>query len=367
MVIPPMYNTKGGNLNHISMDSALAVGNKHNESRIDNTAGIKLLDKGGNPIAEIEDGEVVKNNSMVFSDQTKVDGKRTYADIAKILANKKKKAEKGLKGDALNKKTAELKIANIDREENMLFAKQEMEKLGNSTNFKNDIYAEGGKFDINTLTPFIDNIGNAILTANTPKLREPNLVRRPKLQTTYNINPQLAELKEYDEKTTKTIMDNTSNSNIARNQVAANRLRTTAERNKILANKENMENQLKNQQAIADQRTSTQNASILNRYSDMLTRREGDIQSRISQNLANVAGDIIDKRNFDAQDSYNRERLDIAKKTPSNQGIVRRADLANPFEINYLKNNPQALQEALKRYQGTPEEEEFRKLLGLRP
>lgn len=364
MKLPPSYTTTGGDLLPLSSNTVVAKGNKHEESIIDNTSGIKLM-KGGEPFAEIEDDEVIKNNTMVYSDRTKVDGKNTYADIAKKLGREKGKIEKTIgQGDFINKTTANRKLALLNKAENILFAKQEADK-GNT--HESNYMAKGGDFNIEKLTPYIDNIGNAILTANTPKIPRPELQKPTNLESTYNVEAQLSSLKDSEKNISKLIMDNTSSSKDARNAIASNKLKYTRERNKILENKENKEIALRNAKALNKQRVDTANINSINKFNLNEVQRKSAIQSRLSKNLSNLAGDIIDKRNFEAAENYSNERLEIMKNLPSNSGVVRRVDLNNRFEVDRLKNNPSALKEAFKEYEGTPEEEEFRRIFNYNP
>ena len=72
------YQTKGGNLVPIGDGVEEAIGNQHNEEKIDGVSGIQLS-KNGEPVAEIENKEVVVDGDTVYSHQLKYDGKQSYA------------------------------------------------------------------------------------------------------------------------------------------------------------------------------------------------------------------------------------------------------------------------------------------------
>lgn len=216
------------------------------------------------------------------------------------------------------------------------------------------------------VTPFIDNIGNAILTANTPELRSPTLRRAKNLDTSYNANPELAAVNEAVDANVKTVQQGTRNANIARSNIAATRFRGAQAKGKVLANKQNKETALRNQNALNRQGIQAANAATLNRFGERQTARAGDIQDRISANVANLAGDITTGINNRKDEAFDRERLDIARQT-YNPGTTRRADLLNPSSIERFKSNPESLKRAYNQYKGTPEESKFLEATGYDP
>ena len=78
------YQTKGGNLVPIGDGVEEAIGNQHNEEKIDGVSGIQLS-KNGEPVAEIENKEVVVDGDTVYSHQLKYDGKQSYATITEMV------------------------------------------------------------------------------------------------------------------------------------------------------------------------------------------------------------------------------------------------------------------------------------------
>lgn len=350
----PTYNTKGGNLKPLSSDMKEADGNKHGETTIDNTSGIKLI-KNGKAFAEIEDNETIKDGRMVYSDRLTVDGKQTYADVATRLGKEKGKIEKDLsKGDRITNSTNKRKLELLDRKEDALFIQQENSKKGKKVNSKSIPKAGFGDFLTKTfgkdsgfkekvgkvgkaITPFIDNIGNALITGNTPKIAAPNLERIKNRKTTVNVNPQLNSVNDAVNSASTSIQNNTSNSNVARGNIAATKLEGAKQKAKILANKENVETQLQNQNQDNIQATSARNLARIDDNNMKQTMRADDIGKRNSANLANLAGDFIDKRNFDEESKLNDTKLKILRES-GDKGVTNRAFASVGYNAKVTSN-----------------------------
>lgn len=359
--ISKSYKTTGGELKPISSDMELAKGNKHGETTIDGTSGIKLMDKTGKPFVEIEDEETIKDGVKVYSDQTIYAKGKTYAQTAEALAKKKGTLEKGMnKGTSLNASTSKRKIEVLDKEEDALFAHQEATK----TKARTSVMEEGGwlKKGAEAIVPYLDNVTNAILTSKSPKVPEPVLQIPTSLKTKVNVNPQLNEVTKAVESTADFIQGNTSNSASARNAITKARLEGSAQKANIKANKENAETQLYNANVQNAQQITARNLNTINDTSAKKFARANDIQSRVSANIANLAGDFVDKKNFDAEQAYNKERLDIARQYDTN-GTSLRADLLNPTEVQKLKTDDNYFNEQLERYKDNPKELERLKAL----
>lgn len=120
----PKYN-QGGNMNIVSggvmqplsSDTQKVVGNTHEEG------GVKISNKSGKPIAEVEDEEVIKDGNLVYSERS------GYADKAEKLSKKKAKYEAKLKStNKFERVTAKRNIEKIDFELDEIFKLQELEK-----------------------------------------------------------------------------------------------------------------------------------------------------------------------------------------------------------------------------------------------
>lgn len=380
LAMPPISSTKGGKLKPISSDMVIAKGNKHEETKIDNTSGIKLM-QGNEPVAEIEDDETIKDGVKVYSDRLKAKGNKTYAEVAENLAKKKAKIEKDInKKDLITNNTNKRKLELLDKEEDMLFAKQENSKKPVNTSkanipnakfgdFLKDLFTKGTKTNTtatkiaDNVMPFVDNIGNAIITAKTPKIPGPTLDRIKDNKTTVNVNPQLAAIDNSVASTTEFIKNNTSNSNTARENIASAKIKGANAKANILANKENTETQLTNANNAQVRNTMARNNAKIDANNMQQVARANDIGARVSANLANVAGDYIDKRNFDAVKDYQDEQLDILKHS-GDSGVSRRMQLSNSKEVELMKANPEKYYYLFK---GTPEEKQFLNLTGYNP
>ena len=448
------YQTKGGNLVPIGDGVEEAVGNQHNEEKIDGVSGIQLS-KNGEPVAEIENKEVVVDGDTVFSHQLKYDGKQSYADKMRKITAKRNKLEKeqNTTKDRRVKNTIERKLAGLNMAEEALFTHQEHRKYAEGIKVA-DSFAFGGKlpkfsgggniftdtnngrkyrlvngkkqyfidFDpiktakeeeikLNTalnkkdvdwnastlniqplattgagaatttgattgattakgigsqigsaalqLAPMlIDNIGNLLLTKNTPKLPTPLLNKVEHLETKVNVNPQLAEIRRTNKAVKDNILFNTSNSNNAKNNLVATALAGSRQANEILGGKENQEIALKNADHQNKQMVANTNNATMNEHKFRQYQRINDINSQYSANLADLSKDIgnvitsnkLDKQ-FDASTLANLadDKLgekaaiyignkDFMSKEANRKAMKERADFLSNKGDNYIKN-----------------------------
>ena len=204
----------------------------------------------------------------------------------------------------------------------------------------------------------IDNIGNFLLTKNTPKLPAPLLNKVEPLETKVNVNPQLAEIRRTNKAVKDNILFNTSNSNNAKNNLVATALAGNRQANEILGGKENQEIALKNADHQNKQMVANTNNATMNEYRFRQYQRINDINSQYSANLADLSKDIgnvitsnkLDKQ-FDANTLANLAddtlgekaaiyigNKDFMSKEVNRQAMKERADfLANKGD-NYIKN-----------------------------
>lgn len=333
------YKTIGGDLHEIADGVEVAKGNTHGEKTIDNQYGITLID-GQKPVAEIEDEEVLVDNERVFSDRLMYDKKNSFADKMKKVANKSAKIEKklGKTTDVKSRNGYERQLAGMKMAEEVLYNEQELVKQEEGKK-ELDILAYGGPiqgtmsdeefakslgkfnptspdagmgFDYksfgNQIAPLlVDNIGNALIGLNTPKLPKPMPVVTPRLETQVNVAPQLSAITDAETAITDTILNNTSNSNTARNNIASSRNNSLRSRLNVLGEKENIERGLRNQNAEIAARTANANSERADNYNMMEFTRAGDIQGRTSANLANLSLDINDTLTRMDKDKYYEE------------------------------------------------------------
>ena len=467
------YQTKGGNLVPIGDGVEEAIGNQHNEEKIDGVSGIQLS-KNGEPVAEIENKEVVVDGDTVYSHQLKYDGKQSYADKMRKITAKRNKLEKeqNTAKDRRIKNTIERKLAGLNMAEEALFTHQEHRKYAEGIKVA-DSFAFGGKLpkfsgggniftdtnngkkyrlvngkkqyfidfdpiktakeeeiklntelnkkdvDWNASTPkmldndknnipdlvqapsavnaptmqplatagattgattagagakgigsqigsaalqlapmLIDNIGNFLLTKNTPKLPAPLLNKVEHLETKVNVNPQLAEIRRTNKAVKDNILFNTSNSNNAKNNLVATALAGNRQANEILGGKENQEIALKNADHQNKQMVASTNNATMNEHKFRQYQRSNDINSQYSANLADLSKDIgnvitsnkLDKQ-FDASTLANLadDKLgekaaiyignkDFMSKEANRKAMKERADFLSNKGDNYIKN-----------------------------
>ena len=487
------YQTKGGNLVPIGDGVEEAVGNQHNEENIDGVSGIQLS-KNGEPVAEIENKEVVVDGDTVYSHQLKYDGKQSYADKMRKITAKRNKLEKeqNTAKDRRVKNTIERKLAGLNMAEEALFTHQEHRKYAEGIKVA-DSFAFGGRLpkfnnggsvytdtngrkyrlvngkkqyfidfdpiktakeeeialntalnkkdvDWNASTPkmldkdknnipdlvqapsavnaptmqplvtskvvtgvvpgvgevakvgevaraagtgattagarekgigsqigsaalqlapmLIDNIGNFLLTKNTPKLPTPLLNKVEHLETKVNVNPQLAEIRRTNKAVKDNILFNTSNSNNAKNNLVATALAGNRQANEILGGKENQEIALKNADHQNKQMVANTNVATMNEHKFRQYQRINDINSQYSANLADLSKDIgnvitsnkLDKQ-FDANTLANLadDKLgekaaiyignkDFMSKEANRKAMKERADFLSNKGDNYIKN-----------------------------
>ena len=216
------------------------------------------------------------------------------------------------------------------------------------------------------MTPFLDNIVNYGLIKQTPKI--PNPIKRVAidemampLNTNYNINPTLIannqDLKEFK----KDILNNTSNSNNARAEIASAYAKKLKMNNEVYAQKENIENQLKNQNALNLQSVNNRNVNnhqeidnfnkgLDNKYNWDNMLRDDDIRRQKSILAAETTNDLTnsvqDRRMADLD---NKKIFYDSLKYDDAAGF---ASLIGTPQMDFLMKNPEtrkAVYNSLKR------------------
>lgn len=136
---------------------------------------------------------------------------------------------------------------------------------------------------------------------------EPVAVQAAKLNTTYNINPQLSSIREAEARQFKDIDQNTTSSNVALARKQAARLNSLSQKNELYGQKENIENQLINQDVLNKQQVSAINAQNYNQHlTDTYKHKLAVIQmenekaaqraqntNALINNLAGTVGDLL--------------------------------------------------------------------------
>ncbi len=104
----------------------------------------------------------------------------------------------------------------------------------------------------------------SINKTSAPQVPTPQLVAPAKLKTSININPQLSDVREFELRQNKLVEGNTASSvaSVARQQRVSNN--ALSQRNRLRGEKENLETQLQNQDAMNRQQVASANAQQVN-------------------------------------------------------------------------------------------------------
>lgn len=134
------------------------------------------------------------------------------------------------------------------------------------SNFMNGAGGEAVSAGIGAAGSLISGLLNkgSIDKVSAPQTPAPQLVAPAKLKTTVNINPQLSDVRESELSQNNLIEGNTASSvaSIARQQRVSNN--SLSQRSRLRGEKENMETQLQNQDAMNRQQVASANAQQVN-------------------------------------------------------------------------------------------------------
>lgn len=116
---------------------------------------------------------------------------------------------------------------------------------------------------VGTLISGLLNKGSIDKTS-APQVPTPQLIAPAKLKTSVNINPQLSDVRESELSQNRLVEGNTANSvaSVARQQRISNN--ALSQRSRLRGEKENLETQLQNQDAINRQQVASSNAQQIN-------------------------------------------------------------------------------------------------------
>jgi hypothetical protein len=205
--------------------------------------------------------------------------------------------------------------------------------------------------------PFLDNLANLRTALKTPQVPNALTVPRARMQTSFNINPQLNAIREAGVSANKAIDQGMSQSQVGQANkagVLAERLRQEGE---LRGQKENAEVQMKNQQAMADADTGARNAEILNQNNLQKAAREDQVNQRLGAVVGNLGTDIMNINRESNMRNLDMEKFSIIAKT----NPMAASDLVDtPTGKNYFKTNPNKLKES---YAQAPEGSALREKL----
>lgn len=159
-------------------------------------------------------------------------------------------------------------------------------------------WIKGGANLVGSLLSFRHNLSSA---KNIPEVYKPVYKQAVKLNTNYNINPQLNTLSEMEAASYKDINSNTSSSNTALGRRQAVKLNSLLSRNELYNTKEQEENKLINTDRLNQQEVANANVDLYNAYLDKQYARElesnklrDDAVNGLINNLAGTVGNLIE-------------------------------------------------------------------------
>ena len=154
---------------------------------------------------------------------------------------------------------------------------------------------------------------------------EPISVQAAKLNTSYNINPQLSAIREAEAQQFKDIDQNTTSSSVSLARKQNARLNSLLQRNELYGQKENIENQLINQDKLNRQQVSAINAQNYNQYLQdkykhnlAVTQMENEKLAQKAKNtnalVNNLAGTVGGLMSAGVANYQNKEYKEMLKK-----------------------------------------------------
>ena len=322
--------TSGGSATPIGNNSYLLQGRKHTEGGI-------VIGKGKNSI-EAEAGEVVKidkkDKEMKILSTLPLT-RSGLSPAAKAISNPKQtdsafkeqesfKREKGITNSRFAKKGT---TVELDADGNPI---KKVSKFSKFLDKNGDAISSG----IGAIGSLVSGFMNKSSINNIQAPQKPQLVAPAKLKTTINVNPQLSDITENELTTRRDIAGNTSSSvaSLARRQRVSNA--SLSERNRIRGEKENMETQLKNQDAMNRQSVAAQNAATTNAHNNIVTQIENDKIQAIANNRTAMI-DSVTGAVRDYQLGRDKKKMDRLRLAAQMSATPEQVDL---FEKNMDKN-----------------------------
>lgn len=180
-----------------------------------------------------------------------------------------------------------------------------------------------------SLLSFGHNLGNS---RNIPKIQEPVYKQAEKLNTTYNINPQLNTLSETESNLIKNINNNTTSSNTALNRMQNLKLNTLLSKNELYNTKAEEENKLINADKLNRQEVANENIELYNAYKDKEYARDlkayelrTNPVNGLINNLAGTVGETINTiESRKAEKNSIADQLDILELKYGTNDIIKR-------------------------------------------
>jgi len=191
---------------------------------------------------------------------------------------------------------------------------------------------------------YVDNLASGIMTANTPQLAKPYMDPRVDLNTNYDINPQLSSARNTRDAVNRSISASTPQGGAS----AANRQQLFASsvenENSLYAQKNNIENELKNKEILLNSNINSRNMDKQYAYDVENVKRRAGIQEDIVGNARNFALDQYTSARdakMDARDLESIKQIAMANPNSADYGYNLQA-----FKDMYA-NNPNGLKDKI--------------------
>jgi hypothetical protein len=360
----------GGKIQKLSGKAYKLIGDTHSEdSNSDGASGIRVTYKGQE--AEVEDQEILYDN-MVLSNSLVIPGTDiTFASAAEEVArsskfameeSKRNQAEERMKMSTnyldvnVGKRNAMKYKANPIKDLFEMQERMKAEQAQAEAQAQQQSAMEGAQeqppvgkkgIDLEMITPFVDNITNAFLTARAPKVPLPRLNTAPQLRTKVDTSGQLANIQNSEALYGDLIQSNTNSSNVATARLGALRANSLAMKNELESNKVNQENALVNQNLQSEYANRANNNAMMSEYDRMKFKRTDDISTQVSANAANLTEDLKMQQMDKAMKTRDSQSMFMVLTKYANSGVLERANLLPAME-DLEKGIP--LAEVLKKY-----------------
>lgn len=275
----------------------------------------ELVQKGAKPEKVFNAQEEFKDRNKLNNDGTKMK-ERINNNKAELGINRKKPSNLTMSNAApitSGAKSTKLptKLSPVDTGSN------------SGSGFKNFLSSNKGELvsaGIGAAGTIISGLMNksSINKMTSPPI--PQLVAPAKLKTNINVNPQLSDIRETELSMNRNIQGNTASSvaSLARQQRVSNA--SLSQRNKIRGEKENIETQLYNQDAMNRQGVAVNNAQMINNRNMMANQLENDkIQANANNRTNIIEGVTSGVRDFQhGMDTRRRDNLAFAAELSKN-------------------------------------------------
>jgi hypothetical protein len=216
--------------------------------------------------------------------------------------------------------------------------------LGANLNGLNLGNFNGNAMDImGAASPYIDNVANYFINKNMPKVPAPRMDRPAALKTDINIQPQLQNIDAQQQALNTNIRNNAVNSNVGRANMIAGMGQNVGAKNQLYGQKENIETDLRNKDAMNKQGVGQRNVGRANEYDLNVMSRKLAQQDNLSKNFANLSEDMMTQ----AKD-YKALQRDIQDRGLIALQYADTGVLQSMYEMGYFNDQDEQMREHIK-------------------